>query len=208
MRRYPVYLFDLDGTLTDSAPDICGALQDVLDLRGIHQVSVPLLRSFIGHGLVDCFGHLNPQWSPADMEPLVHDYRRIYAARGHAATVLYPGVADTLAALGGRKSTATTKGTATARIVLEQFGLASHFEHIQGTDGFPHKPAPDVVERALAALGASPRDCLFIGDSTADIQAGHAAGVDVCAVTYGYGDPAALAALSPRYTISSLTQLL
>jgi HAD superfamily hydrolase (TIGR01509 family) len=205
---YSVYLFDIDGTLTDSAPDICGAIQTVLDARGIYEVPPLLLRSFIGRHLLDTFGHVNPAWSPTDIEPLIADYRRIYADRGHTATVLYPDVAATLAQLGGRKSTATTKGTSTARIVLEKFGLLPYFEHIQGTDGFPHKPSPDVIHRALDGLKASPRDCLFVGDSTADIEAGHAAGVHVCAVTYGYGEPAALAALNPRYLISSITQLI
>lgn len=208
VRPYRVYLFDIDGTLTDSAPDICGAIQSVLELRGIHDVPMPLLRSFIGRHLVDCFGHINPNWTSSELDDLVLDYRRIYPARQHASTFLYPAVADTIAALPGRKSTATTKATTTARIVLEKFGLLPHFQHVQGTDGFPHKPAPDVIHRALDGLGASPEDCLFVGDSTADIEAGHAAGVDVCAVTYGYGDPAALSALKPRYTISSITCLL
>ena len=208
VRAYSVYLFDIDGTLTDSAPDICGAIQSALDLRGIHDVSVPLLRSFIGRHLIDCFSHVNPAFTAADLDGLVLAYRRIYASRQHESTVLYPGVSRTLAALGGRKSTATTKGTPTARIVLAKFGLLQHFEHVQGTDGFPHKPSPDVIQRALARLGASPADCLFVGDATADIEAGHAAGVDVCAVTYGYGDPTALAALKPRHIISSITELL
>lgn len=208
VRAYSVYLFDIDGTLTDSAPDICGAIQSALDWRGIHDVSVPLLRSFIGRHLIDCFSHVNPAFTAADLDALVLAYRRIYASRQHESTVLYPGVSRTLAALGGRKSTATTKGTPTARIVLEKFGLLQHFEHVQGTDGFPHKPSPDVIQRALARLGASPADCLFVGDATADIEAGHAAGVDVCAVTYGYGDPTALAALKPRHIISSITELL
>ena len=205
---YPVYLFDIDGTLTDSAPDICGAIQSVLEIRGIHDVPPARLRSFIGRHLVDCFSHINPQWSAAEMDLLISDYRRIYPDRGHSATALYPGVRETLTQLGGRKSTATTKGTPTTRIVLEKFGLLSFFAHVQGTDGFPHKPAPDVIYRALDGLGASPRECLFVGDSTADIEAGHAAGVDVCAVTYGYGDPLALAALKPKFLISSLAQLL
>lgn len=208
VRTYAIYLFDIDGTLTDSAPDICGAIQSVLALRGIRDVPDPLLRTFIGRHLIDCFSHINPGWTSAELNELVVDYRRIYPARQHANTVLYPGVAETIAALPGRKSTATTKASTTARIVLEKFGLLPHFEHIQGTDGFPHKPAPDVIHRALDGLGASPSDCLFVGDSTADIEAGHAAGVDVCAVTYGYGDPAALSALQPRYTISSIAQLL
>ena len=61
-----------------------------------------------------------------------------------------------LAALGGRKSTATTKGTPTTRAVLEQFGLIQYFDHVQGTDGFPCKPAPDVLLAAMAALGRAP----------------------------------------------------
>ncbi|MBY0507128.1 MAG: HAD-IA family hydrolase [Bryobacteraceae bacterium] len=206
--RYRVYLFDIDGTLTDSAPDICGAIQSVLSLRGIDNIPVPLLRSFIGRHLTDTFTHVNPAFTQAETDELIADYRRIYAAREHALTTLYPSVAETLAALPGRKTTATTKGTSTARIVLDKFGLLPHFEHVQGTDGFPHKPAPDVIHRALAALEASPSECLFVGDATTDIEAGHAAGVDVCAVTYGYGDPAALAALRPRFTISSLPELL
>ena len=206
--KYRVYLFDIDGTLTDSAPDICGAIQSVLALRGIHDVPMPLLRTFIGRHLVDTFTHVNPAFTSAEIDGLIFDYRRIYAERHHAQTTLYPGVAETLAALPGRKSTATTKGTPTARIVLEKFGLLPHFAHVQGTDGFPHKPAPDVVHRALEGLGAAPGECLFVGDATADIEAGHAAGVDVCSVTYGYGDPAELARLRPRYTISSIAELL
>jgi len=205
---YRVYLFDIDGTLTDSALDICGAIQSALDLRGIHDVPVPFLRSFIGRHLLETFSHVNPAFTREEIDELIVDYRRLYAERQHNQTRLYPGVAETLAALPGRKSTATTKGTPTTRIVLEKFGLLPHFEHVQGTDGFPHKPAPDVIRRALEGLGASPDECLMVGDATADIEAGHAAGVDVCSVTYGYGDPAALARLAPRYTISSITQLL
>src|SRR6185295_18648544 len=65
-------------------------------------------------------------------------------------------VAEGLATLGGRKGTATTKGSPTTRAVLEQFGLIQHFHHVQGTDGFPSKPAPDVLFTALAAMGARP----------------------------------------------------
>ena len=68
---------------------------------------------------------------------MIVDYRAIYLARGHTQTRIYPGVAEALSALGGRKSTATTKGTPTTRAVLEQFGLIHYFDHVQGTDGIP-----------------------------------------------------------------------
>ena len=100
--------------------------------------------------------------------------------------------------LGGRKSTATTKGTPTTRIVLERFGLLPYFDHVQGTDGFPAKPNPDVIFKALEGLGASPADCLFVGDSPADMEAAHRAGVKSCAVTYGYGQREDLGEMAAR----------
>jgi HAD superfamily hydrolase (TIGR01509 family) len=123
-------------------------------------------------------------------------------------TSVYPGVAEALAELGGRKGTATTKGTPTTRAVLEQFGLLHHFDHVQGTDGFPCKPAPDVILRSLEALGATPADCLMVGDSPADMEAGRRAGVKTCAVTYGYGKREALARFEPDYWIEDLRSLI
>ena len=82
-----------------------------------------------------------------------------------------------------------------------------YFDHVQGTDGFPCKPAPDVVLTALAALGAKPEDCLFVGDSPADMEAGKRAGVRTCAVRYGYGKAEELARWSPDYWVSDLREL-
>ena len=87
----------------------------------------------------------------------------------------------------GVQGSSARKGSPTTRAILEQFGLIQHFHHVQGTDGFPCKPAPDVLFTALAAMGARPEDCLFVGDSAADMEAGRRAGVKTCAVTYGYG---------------------
>ena len=100
-----------------------------------------------------------------------------------------------------------TEGINTTRAILEQFGLIQYFDHVQGTDGFPSKPAPDVVFRALAAMGARPEDCLFVGDSAADMEAGHRAGVKTCAVTYGYGKREELAQFTPDYWIDDLREL-
>ena len=138
---------------------------------------------------------------------LLAQYRAIYLAREHKMTHVYRGVDEALAALGGRKGTATTKGTPTTRAVLEKFGLIGYFQHVQGTDGFPCKPAPDVIFTALAAMGATPADCLFVGDSAADMEAGRRAGVKTCAVTYGYGQREALAQFDPDYWVNDLREL-
>ncbi len=204
---FRVYLFDIDGTLLDSAQDICGAVQQVLDSTPCPPVAFDYLKSFIGRHLIDLFTEVLPYYTPEQVDQLVEDYRTIYRGRGHTMTRLYPGVLEGLAALGGRKGTATTKGTPTTRVVLEQFGLLPYFHHVQGTDGFPCKPAPDVIFTALKALGAEPSECLFIGDSCADMEAGKRAGVKTCAVRYGYGKPEALAQFEPDYWVSDLREL-
>lgn len=205
--RFPVYLFDIDGTLLDSALDICGAVQQVLAAKGRDDVPFEFLKGYIGFHLLDLFQDIFPDHTPEQIDSYIVQYRTFYPARGHKETRPYPGVKEALAALGGRKGTATTKGTPTTRAVLEQFGLIQHFDHVQGTDGFPCKPAPDVLLRSIEALGAEPRDCLMIGDSPADMEAGRRAGVKICAVRYGYGKGEALARYQPDYWIDDLREL-
>ncbi len=205
--RFPVYVFDLDGTLLDSAEDICGAVQQVLDGLDAAPVPFEFLKGYIGRHLLELFGDIFPSYTPEQVDGLIQQYRALYSARGHQRTRIYPGVAETLAALGGRKSTGTTKGTASTRLILEQFGLLRYFDHVQGTDGFPYKPAPDVILKSLAALDAAPEDCLMVGDSAADMEAGRRAGVKTCAVLYGYGKRDQLARFEPDYWVDDLRVL-
>ena len=205
--RFPVYLFDIDGTLLDSAPDICAAVQQVLDIHGGGARDFDYLKSFVGLHLIDLFQDVFPTYSAPQIDELIKEYRTIYLGRGHRHTTVFPGAKEALAVLGGRKSTATTKGTPTTRAVLTQFGLIQYFDHVQGTDGIPYKPAPDVILTALAALGARPEESLMVGDSTADMEAGHRAGVKTCAVRYGYGKLEALARLEPDYWVDDLRAL-
>jgi HAD superfamily hydrolase (TIGR01509 family) len=187
--------------------DICGAIQQTLSAHVPEPLPYEFLKSFIGYHLDDCFTQVLPHYNRAQLDDLVQTYRTIYPARKHAATTVYPGVIEGLAQLGGRKGTATTKGTPTTRAVLEQFGLLPFFDHVQGTDGFPCKPAPDVILRALDALGAKPSDCLFVGDSAADMEAGRRAGVAVCWVNYGYGNPEHVAHWKPDFEVADLRWL-
>jgi phosphoglycolate phosphatase len=206
--RFSAYLFDVDGTLVDSANDICGAIQAVLATTRQNTVADDLLRRYIGRHLYDLFQHILPECTREQMDEMLVDYRRIYLARNHRLTRAYPGITDTLAALPGRKSTATTKGTPTTRAVLELFGLLPYFDHVQGTDGFPAKPEPDVILASLQVFGTAAEDCLFVGDSAADMEAGRRAGVKTCAVLWGYGCREDLAQWSPDYWITHPRELL
>jgi HAD superfamily hydrolase (TIGR01549 family) len=203
---FPVYLFDLDGTLMDSAADINGAILDVLASRGHAGASDVHLRRYIGRHLLDTFGDLG--FSGNELDDMITEYRRVYPLRCHAGTRVFPGIPEMLAHLSGRKSTATTKSSTTTRLVLEQFGLLSHFDHVQGTDGFPAKPAPDVIFESLRWFGAPAGDCLFVGDSPADMEAGRRAGVRTCAVRWGYGDHAEMARWNPDYWIDEPADLI
>ncbi len=205
---YNVYLFDVDGTLVDSAADICGAIQHVLAETPQSQVPDEFLRSYIGRHLIDLFDDLFPQDSAEQKEKWIQQYREVYPLRKHASTTCFAGVAEVLAQLPGKKSTATTKGTPTTSAILEQFGLLPYFDHVQGTDGFPAKPNPEVIFRALQALGAGTKECLFVGDSSADMEAARRAGVQSCAVTYGYGKRSDLAQWTPDYWIDHLRDLI
>jgi HAD superfamily hydrolase (TIGR01549 family) len=203
---FRVYLFDLDGTLVDSAADICGTIQKVLHNRGRTDVSDALLRRYIGRHLIELFTDLD---FPADsIDQMVTDYRAIYTAGGHVNTSVYPGVADMLKTLGGLKSTATTKGTPTTKVILEKFGLIAYFNHVQGTDGFPAKPEPNVIFKSLDIFNIAPEDCLMIGDAPSDMEAGRRAGVKTCAVRYGYGDQEAMASFQPDFWIDHPSELI
>jgi len=204
---FPVYLFDVDGVLLDSATDICGAVQAVLEQYRFPKVTNTYLKNWIGHHLEDLFRGLKPEIDAAQVEAMVTGYRAIYHARGHANTSVFPGVAEALAGLGGRKSTATTKGTPTTRYILERFGLLQYFDHVQGTDGFPAKPNPDVLLKSIELFGVRPEDCLMVGDSVADMAAGRAAGVKTCAVRYGYGNHDRMAEHEPDFWIDDLREL-
>jgi phosphoglycolate phosphatase len=203
---FPVYLFDVDGTLVDSARDICGAIQEVLIARGRANISDSFLRKYIGRHLLDLF--LDLGFEREAIDPMIAEYRGIYLSRKHSGTTVYPGVAEALAVLDGRKSTATTKGTPTTRAVLEQFGLLQYFDHVQGTDGFPAKPEPDVILKSLELFGVGAEECLMVGYSPTDMRAGRRAGVKTCAVRWGYGDPDELASCEPDYWIDDLSALL
>jgi HAD superfamily hydrolase (TIGR01509 family) len=205
---FKLYLFDVDGTLVDSAADICGAIQSVLATTSRPDVEQAFLKRYIGYHLIELFRDLFPEITNDEIDNLVCAYRAAYPARDHKSTRLYPRVLETLQVLPGLKSTATTKGTPTTRLILDRFGLLPYFAHVQGTDGFPSKPAPDVIYRSLDILGVRPEDCIFVGDSAPDMEAGRRAGVATCGVRYGYGDSERMSAWQPDYWIDDISQLL
>ncbi len=200
--------FDLDGTLVDSLSDIIGSLRDSIAHHGLPVPAVEQVRPFIGLPLDHTFITLAPD---GDVDALCETYRDVYPRRFTATSAPFAEVPRVLSALRERGyllAVTTTKGTPMARSFVAALGLAEHLDLVQGTDGFPAKPAPDVIEHALGALGAE--GTWMVGDTTHDIGAGQAAGLSTYAVCRPEGthDRATLAAAQPDRLETSLLPLL
>ena len=195
MPRPRAIVFDLDGTLVDSLPDIVGAFHDAFADHGLTAPPEAAVRDHVGLPLEAMYA----EFAPAEhVAALVAAYRRIYPQRFTRTSRPFPGVPEVLAELrrhGFRLAVATTKRSDMATRFVAAMGLEDALDHVQGTDGFPHKPAPDVVLRALAALDAE--GTWMVGDTIHDVGAGRAAGLATYAVTWGTHDAETLAAAAP-----------
>ena len=198
-------VFDLDGTLVDSLPDIIASFQYALESHGLPSPSDAEVRALVGHPLEAMYA----RFAPEHVEALCLRYREHYPRNFVNRSRPYPGAVEllrTLRARGYSVAIATTKRTDMARRFVEALGLLPEVDHVQGTDGFPHKPAPDVIHRALAALGTG--GLWMVGDTTHDILAGRAAGLRTYAVTWGTHDATLLATASPDELQPDLGRLL
>ena len=178
-------VFDLDGTLIDSAPVIVASLQVVQKRLGREVLPEDRIRAAIGRGV----RQLISGTSQPPHEPVLEAFMREYGEHLLDRTRLYPGVADTLAALPVRKIVLTNKPVGLSKRVVDGLGLAAHFEAVYGGDSFPtRKPDADAFRGAAGGAGSP----LMIGDSGVDVETARNAGVPCVAVTYGYYKPGEL----------------
>jgi phosphoglycolate phosphatase len=202
-------VFDLDGTLVDSLPDILNSFRYAFYALGLPVPEKDEVREELGKPLWDMYSH----FAPIDtISELVAAYRVHYPRHFLDNSRPFPGVKEVLSQLRDRGfslAVATTKRTCAALEFTNALGLDVYFDHIQGTDGFPHKPDPDVIFRALGALGALGESGLWmVGDSSTDIEAGKAAELSTYAVTWGAHDAGRLRKAGPDALESSLDRLL
>lgn len=204
-------ILDVDGTLLDSKRDIAGAQQWVLTQFGVTSFRVEDLYRTIGRKLEDTFR----DWLPPELHHRIPEaatmYRDYYRPRALDTTVLFPGVHRTLEELrsrGKNLAVATTKSTLTTKRILSHFRLDQFFLQLQGTDGVPYKPDPYIVNKIIADQAWQATDTLMVGDTREDMEAGKAAGVRTCGVTYGALARADLERLCPDFLIDCFDELL
>ena len=189
-------LFDLDGTITDSAPGITGTLVDTFVELG-RPVPTPVeLLAYVGPPLLDAFRALGGM-SVEEAQAALVVYRRRYNAGGLFDSSVYPGVPDVLARIaeaGVPLSLATSKPESAARRVLEHYGLAQYFTVICGASEDEVRSAKaDVVEEALRRLRELDVDLsapVMVGDREHDVHGAAAHGIPTIMVEWGYGSPA------------------
>ncbi|MBA2667843.1 MAG: HAD-IA family hydrolase [Trueperaceae bacterium] len=202
----PAIVFDLDGTLVDSLPDILASFVHAFSTCGLAAPSQRELRDLIGLPLEGIFA----EFARSDAVPaLCAAYREHYPRHFTNHSRPFPGVVRVLEVLRRRGyllAVATTKRTAMAERFVAAMGLTDHLDHVQGTDGFPHKPAPDVILRALGALRA--RGTWMVGDTVHDVEAGKAARLSTYALTWGTHDAERLREAKPDRLCDAIEPLL
>lgn len=193
-RRLHAVLFDLDGTLVDTAPDLRGAANRLLRRHGRRGLSLDQIKAMIGDGSQTFVERaFAATGAPAGdrLNDLTAAFLADYAGHETELSRPYPGVAEALERLAGRRlglAVCTNKPEAPSRVVLEHFGLARFFAAIVGGDSIAgvRKPDPRHPLAALAALGAGPAEAAFVGDHENDAAAAHAAAIPLIAVSFGY----------------------
>lgn len=209
-------MFDLDGTLIDSVPDLAAATDEMLLQLGRAPAGMDKVRNWVGNGapvlvrraLADNFDH---QAISAEQEAeALAIFMQAYG-KGHELTVLYPGALDTLASLqtlGIKLALITNKPEGFLPELLADTQMADFFDWIVGGDTFPQKkPDPTGLLWVMQQAGVTAEQCLFIGDSRNDVHAAQAAHVACVAVTYGYNYGEPISAENPALVVDDLREL-
>ncbi len=183
-------LFDLDGTLLDSAPDFVATCNAMLQARGRAAVDPAQLRPVVSKGARAMLGVAFPELDPGGREALVAEFLQRYEALIGRHAVLFDGVADMLAALdsdGARWGIITNKPAYLARLILPQQGWETRCAILLGGDSLAErKPHPLPLLHAAGQLAMAPGQCVYVGDDERDILAARAAGMASVAALWGY----------------------
>jgi phosphoglycolate phosphatase len=210
----PIVVFDLDGTLAETAGDLIGTLNVILAREGHAPLPLEQARDLLGAGaralIQRGFTVAGASLPPERLEALFHDFLAYYGDHLTDNSYLFPGVVgalDRLEAAGFRLAICTNKVESHAVALLDALGIGHRFRTIVGKDTFPFsKPDPRHITLTVERAGGDPQSCVMVGDSKADIAAAKAAGIPVVGVTFGY-TPVPMHELAPDWIISHFDAL-
>ena len=192
----PIVVFDLDGTLAETAPNIMQTLNVILEREGLPALPLERARELVGAGaraLIERGFRVSGRPLDAEtLERLFADFLLIYAEDVASSSHLFDGVLPALDALeadGYALAVCTNKPILHTRLILDHFGIAKRFAAVAGRDSYPYfKPDPRHLTLTIEAAKADPARAVMIGDSRTDIATARAAGIPTICVPFGYTD--------------------
>ncbi len=196
MIRDATIVFDLDGTLVDTAPDLCDATNHALNALSLAPRPEAELRPWISFGarrmLTEALASHGKQPPEAEVDALLAAFIAYYEANIARRSRPFPHVLDAMQRLaddGARLAVCTNKRQSLSELLLKHLKLDDRFAAIAGRDRFPvYKPHPDHLTGAIALAGGDAGRAVMVGDSATDVATARAAGIPVVAVTFGYTD--------------------
>jgi phosphoglycolate phosphatase len=214
IRATPVLLFDLDGTLAETAGDLIGTLNVILAREGLEPLPVASARHLVGAGaralIARGFAQAGRALAPEKLQQLFAAFLDHYNAHIADESTLFPGAVEALdraARAGCRLAVCTNKFEHSSHLLLGALGIADRFQFVCGQDTFGvAKPDPTPLIESVARVGGRLADAIMVGDSRSDVDAARAAGVPVIAVDFGYTDTP-VAELHPDRIISHFDAL-
>jgi phosphoglycolate phosphatase len=202
-------VFDLDGTLADSLPDLTNAANYACRRLGLPEHAPEEVKGMIGGGERKFMERLVGPAHQALTEECLRLYLDYYSRHSADLTRLYPGVQETLKKLAGKKlAVLSNKLQRLTELVLETLEIAHFFRTSRGGGtGLPLKPSAKPLKALIQDMGADSRRTLMVGDKPADVMTARGAGARIAAVTYGYGDLASLQFAKPDFLLARFDQL-
>lgn len=207
-------IFDLDGTLADTAPDLVAALNHVLAAEGLPQADFETARAFVGHGarvLIERAHRAHDiELDDARAIELTEQFVGFYAQNIAGDTMLFPHVLDAMEEMaedGWAFAICTNKRESLARQLLDALDLTERFDAICGGDTFAErKPNGQHILKTIEAAGGDPARSVMVGDSPPDVLAAKDANVPVIAVSFGYSNEP-IGSLDPDIIIDTFADL-
>jgi 2-phosphoglycolate phosphatase len=189
-QRLRAVLFDMDGTLLDTAPDMVGALNALRGERNLAPLPYEVVRSAVSHGAARVVRTGFESVGEPEFTQLQQRFLQIYRGALSAHTRLFPGmleVLDELDARGLKYGIVTNKAAWLTEPLLEQLQLRNRFACVVSGDTLAQrKPHPLPLLHAAALAGVAPEACVYVGDAQRDVEAAHAAGMPALVANYGY----------------------
>ena len=202
-------MFDLDGTLFDTKQDLATAVNLTLEEFGLPSKPPELIYTYVGDGVRKLLERSLEGFGPGHFEQALTLFRGHYLTHLTDTTCFFPGVISVLEHFSHKKkAVVTNKPAEYTNKLIQGLNAQHHFDIIVGSDTTIRlKPHPDMILSTLEKLAVSPERALMIGDSVNDLTAGRQAGVKVCAVGYGLGDPVFLKKAEPDIFCESILEL-